>query len=164
MAELSLNIDLKSLKSEAKKNLSAFGKRRKSEQGTGLFGIITASSAEDALLDGYIQKGIEIFVGEMSPLANVGSFAADNKVKVIFNSRRINSAKITAFNLNLNRFVVEYVLMKALELSGAATERQEAEVDLQRHLNAAVKLVFTPDAPDASGKTLANMKGEVVLD
>lgn len=164
MTKLSVNIDLTELKSEIKSNLSALGKRRKDGQGAGLFGTITTSSAEDSLLDGYIQKGIELFVGEMSPLVKIKTPLEVNNVRVLFNSIRINTAKATAFELNLKRFVADYVLMKALELSGASTERQEAEADLQKHLNAAVKLVFTPDAPASSGKSLADMKGEVVLD
>lgn len=164
MAKLSVNINISELKMEVKRNLSSFGKRRKAEQGTGLFAATTTSSAENSLLDDYIQKGIELFVGEMAPLAKIKTPIGIDEVRVVFNCIRINAAKIAAFELNLKRFVVEYVLLKALELSGATTERQEAEADLQRHLTASVKLIFTPDAPSSSGKSLVDMNGRVILD
>ena len=38
------------------------------------------------------------------------------------------------------------------------------EEEMKAHLSAAIKLIFTPDPPEQSGKTLLDMKGEVILD
>lgn len=162
MGTLSLSIDFNVLKSEAKRNLSSYGKRRKDNQGGILFAGITTSSTEDSLLDGFVWKGVEVFLGEMSPLVS-GSKDGD-LVTVIFNSKRVNETKQETFEMNLKSFVVEYVLVKALDFSGLFDEKKEAEADMQRHLSAAIKLIFTPDPPEQSGKTLLDMKGEVILD
>ena len=162
MGKLSLSIDFNSLRDEAKKSLSSYGKRRKDNQGNALFSELVTSSTENPKLDVFVWKGIEIFLGEMAPIVS-GSKDGD-LVTVVFNSKRTNEAKKQGFEMNLQSFVTEYVLVKALDFSGAVEEKKEAEADMQRHLSAAIKLMFTPDPPEQCGKTLLDMKGEVILD
>lgn len=162
MANLSLSIDFGNLRDEAKRSLSSYGKRKKDNQGNSLFSELTTSSKENTKLDVFVWKGIEIFLGEISPIVS-GSKSGDT-VTVVFNMKRINEAKRQSFEMNLQSFVTEYVLVKALDFSGSIEEKKEAEADMQRHLNAAIKLVFTPDPPERCDKTLLDMTGEVILD
>lgn len=162
METTSLTIDLDSLENEVKLNLSVYGKRKKDSQGSILFGSVTTSSAENSLLDQYTKKGLEVFLGEMAPI--VTGENNNNILTLMFHADRVNASKKQGFELNLKNFVVNYVLMKAFEVSGLADERKEAEVDMQRHLDAATKLIFTKDAPSASGKTLRDMTGAIYND
>lgn len=162
MAELSISIDFEPLKTEAKRVLASYGKRRKDNQGGTLFAGITTSSKEDAQLEDFVWKGIEVFLGEMAPL--VSGNKNEGRVTVVFNSTRVNEAKQHAFELNLKSFVVEYVLVKVLQFGGLVNEGKEAEADLQRHLDAAVKLMFTVDAPTSNTKNLNDMSGDVILE
>lgn len=162
MGNISLSIDFNSLRDEAKKSLSSYGRRKKDNQSNTLFAELTTSSTENTKLDTFVWKGVEIFLGEMAPIVS-GSKDGD-LVTVVFNPKRINEAKQQCFEMNLQSFVTEYVLVKALDFSGAVEEKKEAETDMQRHLSAAIKLMFTPDPPEQSGKTLLDMTGEVILD
>lgn len=162
MRTLSLSIDFGALREKAKKSLSSYGKRRKDNQGNTLFAELTMSSAENSKLDDFVWKGVEIFLGEMSPIVS-GSNDGDTVI-VTFHSNRVNETKQQAFEMNMQSFVVEYVLVKALDFSGFIEEKKEAESDMQRHLNAAVKLIFTSDAPEQGDKNLSDMTGEVIFD
>lgn len=157
-----INIDFDSLKAEAKRVLSLYGKRRKDNQGNTLFAGITTSSNEASTLDDFVWKGLEIFLGELSPM--VAGHDYTNGKSVTFTSNRINATKEKNFELNLRGFVVSYVLMKALNISGLVNEEKEAEADMQRHLTAAIKLIYDKTPPSASTKSLNDMTGSIELD
>lgn len=158
---LYISIEIDELKTEVKRVLSSYGKRRKDNQGNTMFAGVTTSVKEDPMLSDFMWKGIEVFLGEMSPLVD-GSKLNDT-LMVVFNSNRVNETKVESFKLNMKSFVTAYVLAKALTASGLLNEEKEAEADMQRHLDAAVKLLFTVDAPTAGDKNVKDMTGEVIL-
>lgn len=162
MGNLSIIIDRNTIKEMVKNNISGIGKRRKDSQANSMFSSSTLSSAEEKLLDDYISSGIVLLLGEMSPVVE-GQEDGDN-VNVTFNTKRINDAKKCAFEDGMKRFVADYACMKVMELSADDFSVKREEEDLQKKLSAIVKLMFTPDPPEQSGKTLLDMKGEVILD
>lgn len=162
MEDTVFTIDISSIGKKAKANLSAMGKRLVGKDGKTLFASTTLSSAEESMLNSYIQKGIEIFLGEISPI--VTGYTNNEIVTVTFHSTRLNEGKQFAFRENFSSFVVEYSIQKVLGLSLTEEARRNAEEDLQRHLHSAVKLVFQKDAPAISRKSVSDMRGEVIID
>lgn len=159
MAEIT--IDIGNVKTEAKGGLAMMGKRLPTKNGGTLYTSSTLSSVEEKYLTEYLKEGVSVFLGEFTP-AIIG-YTTDNSIHIDFNVTRINGAKITAFADGFIHFLVEYIQFKALGLSLTEEARKDKENDLQRLLNSAIKLMFTPDPPKQSGKTLSDMTGEVIL-
>lgn len=162
MENLSLVISYNSIKDIVRRNISAIGKRRTDNRGNTMFASSTLSSAEEALMEQYTSEGLSVFLGEMSPIVTGGRNGGS--VNVTFNSTRVNEAKKKAFEDGMVSFISDYVRMRVLELGEDDYSVKKAGEDLQRTLNAAVRLMFTPGPPASSGKTLADMHGEVILD
>lgn len=162
MADTTFTIDVNSIKKEVKSNLSVIGKRLTSKDGSTLFANTTLSSIEESLLSSYIKKGIDLFLGEVSPI--VTGYTNGNSVVVTFHTTRVSDGRKLAFKENFSAFVSEYTQQKALELSLTEEARRNAVEDLQKHLASAVKLVFQKDAPSVSPKSISDMTGSVSLD
>lgn len=161
MADTTFTIDVNSIKTEVKQNLSVLGKRMTNKDGSTLFANTTLSSVEEGLLSSYIKKGIDLFLGEASPL--VTGYTNGNSVVVTFHTTRVNDGRMLAFKENFSAFVSEYAQQKALELSLTEEASKNAIEDLQRHLSSAVKLVFQKDAPSVSAKSITDMTGSVTI-
>ena len=159
MAKITIDID--NVKTEVKGGLAMMGKRLPTKNGGTLYTSSTLSSVEEKYLTEYLKEGVSVFLGEFTP-AIIG-YTTDNSIHIDFNVTRINGAKITAFADGFIHFLVEYIQFKALGLSLTEEARKDKENDLQRLLNSAIKLMFTPDPPKQSGKTLSDMTGEVIL-
>jgi len=161
--ELTITIDWNDVKKEVCRHLSYIGKRLEDKTGNTLFAKITMSSEEVALLQQYVKAAAEIFVGELAPLAtyyNEGS----NTVFKIKNMRWGDSDGIcVAFKGSFVSFTVAYVANAVLGMTNPELAKKY-ETDMQNQLNAAVKLVYYKNQPTDSGKTLADMTGEVTLD
>ncbi len=162
MSNLSFTNSYETIRSEVKKYLASYGKRRKDSNGKTLFADITTSTAENAELDTFIKKGADIFVGETKPFVAAVSYG-DSSFSIWFSLNHISTLKQNTFGMNAKDFIVQYTLMKVLELSGATNERKEAEEDLQRHLDAAIKIAYTPDPPTQDNGEVVGMTGEVDL-
>lgn len=161
--ELTVKITLAHIRKDVKKHLSFMGKRQKNNEGTA-FANITLSSAEEDLVNMYIKAAIEVFVGEMERLITYYSYE-DFLVFEIKNTRWANDkTSITVpFEGNFMGYVVAYVGNAVLGMNYPELAKKYAE-DMTNHLNAAIKLVYYKQEPNKSRKTLADMKGEVVLD
>lgn len=162
MEDTVFTIDINSIQKKAKSNLSAMGKRLVGKDGKTLFASTTLSSAEESLLNSYIQKGIEIFLGEISPI--IIGYTDGDTVVLSIRTNRLNEGKVQAFRENFSSFVVEYAIQKVLGLSLTEEARRNAEEDLQRHLSSSIKLVFQKDAPTVTHQSLSGMTGEVIID
>ena len=159
MAEETIIIETSELKAKVKKSLASLGKRGTDRQGNTLFVSTTLSSAEENLIDRYISEGTNVMLGELSPL--VEGYTNESSISVELRLTRCSSGKKNAFVGNMKDFVVSYAINKALGLSGNVEAQKNCETDMQRHLQAAVKLVFSKDAPESSGKKLSDMQGGI---
>lgn len=161
--ELTVTIDLAHIRKDVKKHLSVMGKRQKNNEGTA-FTSITLSSAEEELMNMYIKAAVEVFVGEMEKLITYYNYE-DFLVFEIRNTRWANDkTSITVpFEGNFIGYVVAYVGNAVLGMNYPELAKKYAE-DMGNHLKAAIKLVYYKQEPKKSRKTLADMKGEVVLD
>lgn len=162
MADYRLTIDISSVKTKVKANLAMIGKRLPTKDANTLYTSSTLSSVEERCLTDYLNEGVSFFLGEFAPI--ITGYTTNNSICVDFNATTINEAKRTVFADVFFSFLVEYIQFKVLGLSLTEDARKDKENDLQRLLNASVKLMFTPDPPAQSGKTLSDMTGEVILD
>lgn len=160
--EETINITISSLKSEIKGNLAMVGKRLPTKDGSTLFTSTTLSKAEDDYLASYIRKGVSVFLGEFAPI--VTGYEEDDVINITFRNPRVNEAKRKVFKQNFISYVDAFCELKVYGLSLNEEARRNMEEEMKAHLSAAIKLIFTPDPPEQSGKTLLDMKGEVILD
>lgn len=138
------------------------GKRLPTKDGGTLYTNSTLSSIEEKFLTEYLKEGVSVFLGEFAP--TIIGYTKEGSICIDFKTTRINEAKRSAFADDFTHFLVEYIQFKALGLSLTEEARKDKENDLQRLLNSAIKLMFTPDPPEQSDKTLADMRGEVIFD
>jgi hypothetical protein len=161
MAETTISINYSTLEGRVKTHLSIIGKRQGDKQGNTLFTGITLSSAEEDFIEDYIKAAVEIFSGELAPKVN--TFSIGSGVEIHIDSTRINSGCSEAFKEDFQGYVQAYVLNAILEMNYSDLAKKYA-VDMERHLQAAVKLIYTKEPPSKSGSTLVNMNGSVTLD
>ena len=155
-------LSINTLKDEAKARLAMTGRRLPSKDGNTLYTSSTLTGAEEAYLTAYIKEGVSVFLGGFAPL--VTGYEESGSVRVVFHSIRIDDAKADVFKNCFTGFVVAYTELKVFGLSLNEAARKDEEEAMQGLMAAAVKLLFTPDPPSSSGKTLADMHGEVILD
>ena len=157
MAETTFTIDINSIKSEAKLTLSTVGKRAVGKDGSTLFASVTLSSAEEKILDQYTKSGIQVFLGELSPI--VTGYTEGDQTVIRWEATRVNDGMTSAFEKNLRSFVVAYVKNEALGVSLSAEAQKNADADMQRHLQAAINLVYAKTAPTVSSAKYEDVKG-----
>lgn len=158
MAE-TITIVTSELKDKVKEELSSLGKRGTDKQGKTLFASTTLSSTEESLLGRYMSEGIDVILGELSPL--VTSYTDEDNIYIELSIARVSAGKKEAFLSNMKAFVVSYALQKALGLSGNEEAAKNQETSMQRHLQAAARLTFCKDAPTLRGYRVSDMKGEI---
>jgi len=161
MAETT-TITISSLKSEIKGSLAMTGKRLPTKDGSTLFTSTTLSKVEEEYLTSYIRKGVSVFLGEFAPI--ITGYEEDDTINITFHNPRVNEAKKKVFKENFISYVDAFCELKVYGLSLTEAARKNMEEEMQAHLSAAIKLIFTPDPPEQSGKTLLDMTGEVILD
>lgn len=147
MSEITINTN--SIKGEVKQTLSLVGKRAVDRQGNTLFAGITLSSAEDKILDTFINEGLDAFLGE------VAQFVTTGRTPYILNVSRVNEEKVSAFEHNAVGFIKNFALQKAFEMSGQTEQAKNADANMQRHLDSAIKLVFCKDSPTTGTESFA---------
>lgn len=148
MEEISIAIDINSIKSDVKKTLSLIGKRSGDRQGNTLFASVTLSSAEEGLLSSFISEGAHLFFGEVAPL--VSGSEDGGYISLVLDASRVNETKLVLFQNNAEGFVKNFALKKAFEASGQVEQGKNAEATMQQHLDSAINLVFCKDSPSAN--------------
>lgn len=160
MAE-TITIAIDSLKERVKGSLAMTGKRLSAQDGNTLYTSTTLSTAEEKYLATYIREGVAVFLGEFAPL--VTGYAEEETINVTFHVPRVNEAKVSVFGQCLDSYVDAFCQLKVFGLSLAEAARRNKEEEMQTHLSAAVKLIFSPDPPEQGGKTLADMTGDIMF-
>ena len=161
MAE-TITITISSLRDEIKGNLAMTGKRLSIKDGNTLYTSTTLSAAEEKYLTTYLRNGVSVFLGEFAPI--ITGYEEDDNINITFHNPRVNEAKRKVFKQNFISYVDAFCQLKVFGLSLTEEARRNMEEEMQAHLSAAIKLIFTPDAPEQSSKTLLDMTGEVILD
>jgi hypothetical protein len=150
------------IKKRVKTQMSIIGKRLTDTQGHILYTGVTLSSAEESVLKQYTKDAVYVFSGQLSPQVDA---VTDTEINVAFliKDTRINDFKAQLFEDNFRSYVAAYVAYDILTINRLDIAKKYAE-DMANHVNAALQLLCTADAPEASGKTLSDMKGEVILE
>lgn len=152
-----IEISLSELEGEVKKDLASAGKRIVGKDGSTAFATITTTQVEDAVKR-YTKKGIYIFLSELAPL--VYRTEEGDKIKITLHVTRVDGKK-NAFEANMRGYVTAYAQMKVYELSLTEEAKRNLTEDMQRHQQAAVRLIYNKEAPKASGKKLSDMQGGI---
>ena len=113
MTDTSTTINISSIKDDVKKTLSLVGKRSVDRQSNTLFASVTLSSAEEGLIDSFLNEGIHIFFGEVAPVV----FGSEDGeiITLAINASRVNETKLSLFQSNAEGFVKNFALKKAFE-------------------------------------------------
>ena len=98
MTDTSTTINISSIKDDVKKTLSLVGKRSVDRQSNTLFASVTLSSAEEGLIDSFLNEGIHIFFGEVAPVV----FGSEDGeiITLAINASRVNETKLSLFQSN----------------------------------------------------------------
>lgn len=149
MTDTSTTINISSIKDDVKKTLSLVGKRSVDRQGNTLFASVTLSSAEECLIDSFLNEGVHIFFGEVAPVV----FGSEDGeiITLAINASRVNETKLSLFQSNAEGFVKNFALKKAFNASGQTEQSKNADLTMQQHLDSAIKLVFCKDSPSGDG-------------
>lgn len=154
-----LTVSLSEIENDIVKHLSIIGKRNTDRQGNTMFTNVTLSAAERAVVDQYITEAVNVFAGEVAPV--VKTYDTAEPPSVTFDVSRVNAGHRGAFEKTFIGFTRSYVLHGVLEMSNTEQAKGYGEA-MTRQLAAAVKTVFDKTAPSkTSGKTLADMEGEI---
>lgn len=161
--EVQITIDWHNVLSAVRKHLSIIGKRTESSDGTTQYGKITISSAEEDILHQYVNAAGETFVSNLEPLVTYYN-SGDFLVFSVDNPRWGMSDGISVpFEGNFMGYVVAYCLYSLLGMY-APDSGARYQADMQNHLAAAQRLIYTKVAPTSSGDELKDMKGAMYLD
>lgn len=156
-------ISYSDIKTRVKRRLAIIGKRLQDKQGNILFAGTTLSTNEEAILKEYIDESAHVFFGNFTDNINYYTVREDNFL-VIFSGNRINETPhLEEFASNFIDYIVAYVANAVLAMN-YPDQAKKYEVDMQNHLQAATKLIYTKNAPTASEHTLGDMTGEVKLE
>lgn len=158
---IQITVNLKTLKSDIKQHLSIIGKRQGDKQGNTLFVGVTLSSTEENIIEQYMKAAVETFVGELSPKVKFYA-STESTIKVTIDTNRINSGCKNAFEGNLRGYVTSYVVNATIGMNYPELAKKY-NAEMEWHMNAAVNLIFTKEQHFIFGKTLKDMKGEVIL-
>lgn len=145
MADVTTTIDTSSIKADVKKVLSLVGKRSGDKQGNTLFASVTLSSAEEALIDTFVEDGTHLFISEVAPIVTGGT--SGTSVTLTLDASRVNGTKLDLFEKNAIGFIKNFALKKAFDASGQEEQSKNADATMQQHLDSAIKLVFCKDSP-----------------
>ncbi len=156
--ELEITLDGAHVAKMVKKHLAIIGKRQKDSDGS-VFAEITLSSAEEDIINQYVNAAAETFVGELSPLLTYYS-TGDFLVFKLENTRWADSTTslTVPFEGNFMGYVVAYVANAILGMNYPNLAKKYAE-DMQRHVEASMKLVYSKTPPKVSSAKYEDVKG-----
>lgn len=158
--ENEITIDWSNVKDAVRKHFSIIGKRLKDKEGNLLFSGVTLSSVEEDILKQYVNAAAEIFVSEM-PNTLTYYDSGDFLIFVVKNTRWTDALSVV-FEGNFMGYAVSYVADAVLGMNYPDLAKKYA-LDMQNHINAAIKCVYNKEQPSDSGKTYQDMKGEIEL-
>lgn len=154
-------IQYSDIKTKVKRHFAIIGKRLEDKQGNLLFAGATLSSAEEQILKDYLNEATQVFVGNFAPItANYNE--GDSEVQFDFTRNRVDASKANAFAGNFESFVVDYIANAVLAMN-YPDQAKKYEADMQNHLQAATRLIYSKNAPEASHYTMGDMTGKVIL-
>lgn len=157
-----ITVSYSEIRDKVKRQMAVVGKRISDTQGHTMFAGITLSSAEEKVLQQYIQDAVRVFSGQLAPFVS-GRMGDDNNAVFVIEKTRVNDDKVAMFEENFCSYVAAYAAYDILSVNRLDIAKKYAE-DMANHVNTAIQMLFTADPPETSGKTLQDMKGEVILD
>ena len=155
-----ITIVWETVKNAVNRHLSIIGKRATDKNGESLFSGITLSSIEDDIFLQYINAAAETFVGELSPM--VTAYDSGDTLTITISSHRWSNGHSIAFEGNFMGFVVSYVANAILGMNYPEYAKKYAD-DMRNHISAALKLVYTNQAPSVSSAKYEEVKGIVEI-
>lgn len=151
------------IKTKVKRRLAIIGKRLQDKQGNILFAGTTLSANEEAILKEYIDESVQVFFGNFVDNINFYNIK-DDCFLVIFSGDRVSETpQLEEFASNFMSYIVAYVANAVLAMN-YPDQAKKYEVDMQNHLQAATKLIYTKNAPTPSEKKIGDMTGEVIIE
>lgn len=159
--ERQIVIDWNNVKIAVSQHLSYIGKRLQDKNGDTMFAKVTMSSEEVKLLHQYVNAAAETFVGELAPLVTYYN-SGDFLVFKVENTRWANNTNSISnpFEGNFMGYTVAYIANAVLGMNYPDLAKKY-ETDMQRHLEAAIKLIFIKQPPAATEKGVPDMAGEI---
>lgn len=158
------SINYSEIKKKVKRNFAIIGKRLQDKQGDILFTGATLSTAEEDILKDYLKEATQIFVGNFAGILKTNYIETDESVAISYKASRVDGeSKVIAFNRNIESFVVAYIANAVLAMN-YPDQAKKYEVDMQNHLQAALQLIYSKDAPEIPSKGMKDMTGEVFME